>query len=520
MYGKKTTKDHEDDMTQHSSTGRAACDQQPWPTQPQRQQKERRDDQGIHISCNSTIISGDCTKREKVRVDVIVPVHNAESTIVETILHVCNQRFPNSADECLYQTNNPSYYHSFDLDVTICCHDDGSKDQSLALLYDLQRKIQQQQSVPNDSDVIPNPSSTTNEAIVCVRQLLISSSAVSRGAGFARNQAASLPHVHQQGEYLAMLDADDIMLPTRLVEQVAYLRHLTKNARDRTLLGCHFQRDPPDSTWHYTQWANSLSDERLLLERFREVTILQPTWMISRRRFEALGGYITTTKCSSTADGDESMIKAAALDQNAADSTQCCGDVYQLISPLDTASSIRLAEDLRFFHAHLTFNYNHKSLQEDKSSINNHYPSVHGGDGLLKLVGSSPVQLGETVSTIPTPALEEYNTNSIHVLEQVSQDLFTHPGDQTQNTIVKPLLIYRHLPGCTQSARTSRKLLMQLRVKAFEDLVLRPNTRIWDEFAIWGAGRDGKEFFKNLSPSYQGRGKVVSLNQVCFLHFA
>jgi glycosyltransferase involved in cell wall biosynthesis len=480
------------------------------------EEQKGSDEQRIHELSNATSNYRGCcsTGREKVKVDVIIPVHNAEKTIVETILHVCNQRFPISADECLYRTNNNlEYYHSFDLDVTICCHDDGSEDQSLALLYDLQEKIQQQQNVQSESNANPNPSAT-DKAVVCVRQLLISSSAVSWGAGFARNQAASLPHRHHRGEYLAMLDADDIMLPTRLVEQVAYLRHLTKDVRDRTLLGCHFQRDPPDSTWHYTQWANSLSDDRLLLERFREVTILQPTWMISRRRFEALGGYITTT-CNSTTDGNESIIEPAVVDQNPTASPTQGSGVYHLISPLDTVSSLRLAEDLRFFYAHLAFHYNHESIQQDKSCIN-HYPSVYGGDGLLKLVGSSPLELPTPTPTIPTSRSVEDNYNGINGPDQAGQDLFTLSGYQSTHTI-KPLLIYRHLPGCTQSARTSRKLLMQLRVKAFEDLVLRPNTLAWNEFAIWGAGRDGKEFFKYLSPSSQGKGKLNPQFLLCIL---
>jgi len=178
------------------------------------EEQKGSDEQRIHELSNATSNYRGCcsTGREKVKVDVIIPVHNAEKTIVETILHVCNQRFPISADECLYRTNNNlEYYHSFDLDVTICCHDDGSEDQSLALLYDLQEKIQQQQNVQSESNANPNPSAT-DKAVVCVRQLLISSSAVSWGAGFARNQAASLPHRHHRGEYLAMLDADDIML--------------------------------------------------------------------------------------------------------------------------------------------------------------------------------------------------------------------------------------------------------------------------------------------------------------------
>jgi len=63
----------------------------------------------------------------------------------------------------------------------------------------------------------------------------------------------------------------------------------------------------------------------------------------------------------------------------------------------------------------------------------------------------------------------------------------------------EPLVTYRHT-GNSQSFRTSRKLLLQLRVLAMERTILRAKWQS-DEgrFIIWGAGRDGKDFFKALS---------------------
>ncbi len=49
-----------------------------------------------------------------------------------------------------------------------------------------------------------------------------------------------------------------------------------------------------------------------------------------------------------------------------------------------------------------------------------------------------------------------------------------------------------------------RKMLMQIRVAAFERIILsRPRWR--DGFSVWNAGRDGKEFYKLLSPQAQER---------------
>jgi len=168
----------------------------------------------------------------------------------------------------------------------------------------------------------------------------------------------------------------------------------------KLLLGCNFIREPINSTWHYMTWANTLPEDRLYLEKYREVTIIQPTWMIHRLRFMELGGYITS------------------INNN-------IGTTYKLIHPIhDNKDTIRLAEDLRFFHAHL----------------------IHGGK--LKL-------------------------------------------------LPQPSLIYRYNNN-TQSTQTTHNLLFQLRVKVFEDTILKNN---WDKFVIWGAGRDGKLFLKCLSSS-------------------
>ena len=81
-----------------------------------------------------------------------------------------------------------------------------------------------------------------------------------------------------------------------------------------------------------------------------------------------------------------------------------------------------------------------------------------------------------------------------------------------------PLVSYRHRSGLSQSSNTPRKLLLKLRAKAWEDLIFYSssssavcNNTIWSSgFVIWGAGRDGKDFLKALSP------KVAS-KVVCFV---
>lgn len=65
-----------------------------------------------------------------------------------------------------------------------------------------------------------------------------------------------------------------------------------------------------------------------------------------------------------------------------------------------------------------------------------------------------------------------------------------------------PLVSYRHRLGMSQSSGTPRKLLLRLRAKAWEDTIFHgegSSTKWTDGFAIWGAGRDGKDFLKALS---------------------
>ena len=358
---------------------------------------------------------------ETVTVDIIIPVHNSEETIVETVKSALTQRFPLNEEEKFGPNDDPGYYN-FRVDLTICCHNDGSTDNSLNLLHELEKELESKKA-------------RHNSRIKC--SLIVGTSHEASGAAVARNCAVSM----SAGTYLAMLDSDDLMMPTRIVEQVAFMKSLTN--QDQVLLGCAFQRDPPDSTWHYAQWANTLSPKRRMLERFREVTVIQPTWMITRRRFEQLGGYLDPSSCEKR---DYSR------------------GIYKLVCSTDTSETLRLAEDLRFFHAHLSYN------SEEKLHLSSNYPSVSIGDGIIKFLPDSKIK----------------------------------PYDRTQTKDIKPqprpLLVYKHTPNTSQSSKTPRKLLLQLRVKAFEDLVLTKDA-IWSThgFAIWGAGRDGKDFLKSLS---------------------
>ena len=425
-----------------------------------------------------------------IQVDVIVPVHNAEDTIEETVNSAMNQSIPlhlllddeHDDDNNMHtDVSSKKYEHYLDnykrcslrniqIDVAVCCYDDGSTDKSLDILNSLKKRYEDY----NDGDG-GDGSKKQNDSIVSRLIIGQSSDGSSRGAGYARNRAASLRAQHITtgtetennstviNSFICLLDSDDVMHKHRIAEQLSVMLQIkTKDEQNRTLLGCTFTRIPEDSTWHYTNWANNiLTDERLILERFREVTILQPTWFLTRCRFELLGGYIeapagsgAATKLNVNNDDDD--------DKNENPS------VYKLIHPqYDTEQTLRLAEDLRLFHAHLLYNSHSHPDTKENFDVN---CNSNDGNGILRLIRSK-----------------------------------------------EPLLKYRHRIGQSQSSSTSRKLLLQLRAKAFVDTVILSfgkcnseskctSTSSWlycdktqsGGFVIWGAGRDGKEFFKSL----------------------
>jgi glycosyltransferase involved in cell wall biosynthesis len=373
----------------------------------------------------------------KITVDIIVPVHNAAETIEETIQSAMTQCIPPfllesiaiAREDRISEVGDSYKRHplaNIFIDVAVCCQDDGSSDSSLEILRTLERDyISHSSKVDETSNISTKLLIGTNEGNI------------SLGAGGARNRAAALrekvdnnsddckqttrsqPSTQEDCDYfVCMLDSDDVMHPHRIAHQISVMLALSPLERNTLLLGSTFERMPIDSTWHYTKWANSLTDERLLLERFREVTIIQPTWMMSKSRFVYLLGYI---------EADERLINTKN------------SSVYRLTHPNDTTQTLRLAEDIRFFHAHLS-----ESEDIDRK-------------GTLKLIRTKT-----------------------------------------------PLMKYRHRAGQSQSSSTPRKLLLQLRVKAFVDMIIRSNrengiSAHWSRgFVIWGAGRDGKDFFKEL----------------------
>jgi glycosyltransferase involved in cell wall biosynthesis len=109
----------------------------------------------------------------------------------------------------------------------------------------------------------------------------------SRNGGAARARNAGIEQASY--DWILTQDADDTSRPQR----VAALRRAAENTRDakNTLFGSRFSRNPPNATERYAAWANALPSERLHLERFRECTLIQPTWFFHRDLWRNAGRY-------------------------------------------------------------------------------------------------------------------------------------------------------------------------------------------------------------------------------------
>jgi len=136
----------------------------------------------------------------------------------------------------------------------------------------------------------------------------------SQGSGAARNAAVE----QSSGDILCVHDADDVSLPRRIELQVKAL-----NRFPEALVGSRFDRIPQDATARYTKWCNKIDERSIYLQRFRELTIIQPTWAMTRKTFEAAGRYIEYEEDGSRALAEDMRFFFAHLDRFFHDVDEC-----------------------------------------------------------------------------------------------------------------------------------------------------------------------------------------------------
>lgn len=470
--------------------------------------------------------------KNTVVVDVIIPVHNAARHLREAIASAMEQIWilpiNDTTGSRITSTTTATTDKDIDLIksttggtasgiwINVCCYNDASTDDSWSILQELMEQYQVHHNYNKESDKNEETITTTDIFEIPIQSYLhIATSPPNtqpRGAGYARNRAIEMmKQSYSQccsnmnttttttttntnkasslcGCYnccthhlLCWLDSDDIMYPTRVYYQVTTILQQPNDGID-VLLGTNFLRSPHDATVHYTYWANHLSDERIWLEQFRECTIIQPTWMMHRCRFEEIGGYLEAPPSphpTSTGTGTSN----------------------------NSVNDFSVSEWLQ--------QQQQKMLVSSSSSSNT---NIHGTTTLWRLVHESY----ETVQTL-----------------RLAEDLrFYHEHLQNGRLCLcrQNLVLYRHEYG-SQSSKTTRQLLLHLRVMALEHAILQsstpqPNniamkknnnhndhtdihhhignteTRIvpwYGPFVVWGAGRDGKDFVKALSSKARDR---------------
>eukprot|EP00743_Colponemidia_sp_Colp-15_P009575 GILK01010472.1.p1 GENE.GILK01010472.1~~GILK01010472.1.p1 ORF type:complete len:360 (+),score=31.68 GILK01010472.1:36-1082(+) len=102
------------------------------------------------------------------------------------------------------------------------------------------------------------------------------------GVGYAKNRAIE----QSTAPYLCFLDADDEMDADRIQLQLDLAI-----AHPNAIVGCKFRRRPADSTARYTEWCNGLLQQQLMTQRFRECTVIMPTWFTTRVVWETVGRF-------------------------------------------------------------------------------------------------------------------------------------------------------------------------------------------------------------------------------------
>ena len=339
-------------------------------------------------------------------VSVILPVHNGEAWL----------------DSCLGSILRQSVLGQPGVRLQLSAFDDGSSDGTWAALQRWAPRLE-----------------AAGVAVVLGR----SGAATGGGCGFAKNLAAA----QSSGEWLCFQDVDDDMMPNRIELQLAAARQAANRG---AIIGSRVLREPEGSTARYTAWANGMSQAELSLHRFRECTLLMPTWFMARSTFEA-GALGFEPGATETAGGDRpnpEAATAASTSASTAASTSASTSAATSASAAafaPTSSSDAGAADAPLLRPHLR------------------------------------------------PFREEACEDLLFLQAHVARGGALHRVDE-------PLVLYRYHAAAASHAIPRRTIHLH-RVRAIEEEVLQR----WPSFSIWGAGRDGREFFKALRPETRSR---------------
>ena len=413
-------------------------------------------------------------------ISVIIPLHNAVATIGAAVLSALKQSYTGPLELCVF--------------------DDASTDGSRRAVIDIATSLR---------GAWPHESARqlgADAPFAGPRRIQLSNGYSPHGPAFARNRAVSC----STGSFLCLLDADDVAAPDRVDRQLSVALHSPRGPRS-TLVGGGFSRVPADATPAYTQWANSLSDEQLVLQQWRECTLIQPTWFMHRDLFcDTVGGY------------DE------RLPLNLPPSAAWLSEPPLRLSEaeLRTHKFVPFPEDTVFWHRALakgvalatvrgdpvltyTFSSSSQSwkisrtlllrvkaaLFEQRWLSPSSVPSLSTA-GASCVVRVDPSTLSDARPVAFSAAAAAAASASARVDSENSHTDDGGAGGTGSLPSITSFSLELPNEGCSDSGTL-----------AAPPLLLEPPTTQWgDGFVIWGAGRDGKAFYNALSPT--GRSAV------------
>jgi len=239
----------------------------------------------------------------KVEVSVIMPLHNAALYLSDALASLYAQTFSKAMELSVYddrssddsavilsqwvdrlESRGVHVVQSKNNCPKCCAGDDLSctnngklspsttrREEESAKVADARKRLREGNTKHGD-DVLASQ--------LCWSDYLCSECGRGRGCGYAKNCAVR----QSQGRYLCFFDADDVMEPERV-----RLQFECAEEHPGALVGCNIQRIPEGATKRYTDWVNKMNHEQLHIQQYREVTVIQPTWFISRRAFEEVG---------------------------------------------------------------------------------------------------------------------------------------------------------------------------------------------------------------------------------------
>jgi len=256
-------------------------------------------------------------------------------------------------------------------------------------------------------------------------------------------------------------------------------------AQQLLLIGGGFIREPADAMPLYTAWGNDpgLVGDKLHAQQWRECSIIQPTWFLSRVCWDAIGGWDETIFDERTAGGGDAEDPLLPRKRSFAEGGAAGG----VGSGRDAAPPAKRARG--------DSADGHTGAEPPIAT-----PTARSPSTTVVLKGLPPVTVPD-LSARPRRVDASSHGHRPFPEDTIFFHRFLHAGGRLER-VPEPVLIYRYSP-LSQSWRISTELLMAVRARLFEQRMLAPGRPWASGFTIWGAGRDGKNFYNALSPAGQ-----------------